>query len=408
MTLSLEGLRAALAYPNVAAMLRCIRERETGQGANAYLTINGGAQFSSFAAHPYDDVPTTKGGRAAGAYQFLGTTWANLCEQYEFPDFSPDSQDLGAIALIKGRGALSDVIAGRFEAAVAKLRPEWTSLPGASESSSSWTMDKAKAVFVHWGGKLDDAALLDEQPAAPIEERDLSGIPPQTEKPMAEQQSTSFGWGDLLKVAGPIASMFNPIVGMAITAFTPLLQEKIGKELGRHTDPQTAATVAASLTDVITKVAVRETGKVDPEEAVLAMRKDPTVLAKAEAAVTNRLSELAPFFDKLEALESKERADTIVAQDAASTRAKGEAWDMTPWLVGFAGGMVLIVVLLFGAVAIIDIVKTGKVATEVWAALTGISGTLLGILGTIFAYRFSSTQQSATKNAIIGEIARRA
>ena len=48
------------------------------------------------------------------------------------------------------------------------------------------------------------------------------------------------------------------------------------------------------------------------------------------------------------------------------------------------------------------IVKTGGVATEVWAALTGVSGTLLGILGTIYAYRFASTQQSATKNALIG------
>ena len=37
-------------------------------------------------------------------------------------------------------------------------------------------------------------------------------------------------------------------------------------------------------------------------------------------------------------------------------------------------------------------------------ACVNAGGTLLGILGTIFAYRFSSTQQSATKNAIIGEM----
>jgi len=194
---------------------------------------------------------------------------------------------------------------------------------------------------------------------------------------------------------------------LVISAFTPLLQEKIGKELSRHTDAATAQTVASNLTDVISKVAMRETGKSDPVEAVLALRADPGMVAKAEAAVTNRLAELAPFIDKMEALESKERSDTIAGQDAAAARNAGAAWDMTPWLVGFAGGMVLLVVSFFGAVAIIDMVKIGKVATEVWAALTGVSGTLLGILGTIYAFRFSSTQQSAAKNAIIGEIAAR-
>lgn len=224
---------------------------------------------------------------------------------------------------------------------------------------------------------------------------------------MAETPTSSFGWGDLLKVAGPVAAVFNPLVGLVISAFTPLLQEKIGKELSRHTDAATAQTVASNLTDVISKVAMRETGKSDPVEAVLALRADPGMVAKAEAAVTNRLAELAPFIDKMEALESKERSDTIAGQDAAAARNAGAAWDMTPWLVGFAGGMVLLVVSFFGAVAIIDMVKSGKVATEVWAALTGVSGTLLGILGTIYAFRFSSTQQSAAKNAIIGEIAAR-
>jgi heme/copper-type cytochrome/quinol oxidase subunit 3 len=136
------------------------------------------------------------------------------------------------------------------------------------------------------------------------------------------------------------------------------------------------------------------------------MRRDPVMVAKVEAAVTSKLAEIAPYLDKVSELEARERADTLTAQDAAAARAKGEQWDMTPWLVGFMGGMVLLVVGFFGAVAIMDMLKNGKVATEVWAALTGVSGTLLGILGTIYAYRFASTQQSATKNAIIGEIAR--
>jgi hypothetical protein len=222
------------------------------------------------------------------------------------------------------------------------------------------------------------------------------------------ETTSSFGWGDLLKVAAPIATVFNPLVGLVISAFTPLLQEKITKELGRHTDAATAQTVAANLTDVITKVAIRETKNPDPVEAVLALRSDPVMVQKAEAAVTSRLAELAPFIEKMEMLETRERADTIAGQDAAAARNASASWDMTRVLVYWALGMVTLVLTFFGVVAIIDMARSGSVATEVWAALTGISGTLLGIVGTIIAYRFASTQQSAAKNAIIGEIARRA
>jgi hypothetical protein len=228
----------------------------------------------------------------------------------------------------------------------------------------------------------------------------------QPEQPMAETTS-GFQWSDLLKMAGPIAAAFNPIAGLVVSAFSPLLQEKIGKELSRHTDSTTAQSVAANLTSVIAKVATRETGELDADEAMLRLRKDPALVAKAEAAVTNRLQELAPFIDKMEALETKERADTLAGQDAAALRAKNEAWDMSRTLVYASLAMVMLVVVFFGAVALIQLLRTGAIATEVWAALTGVSGTLLGIMGTIFAYRFSSTQQSSAKNAIIGELARR-
>jgi hypothetical protein len=240
------------------------------------------------------------------------------------------------------------------------------------------------------------------QPAAPIEERPQ---PNQPETPMPE--SPSFDWSMLAKAGGAIASIFNPAIGLAITALSPLLQEKITKTVAKHTDdPKVAAEIGKSLSDAVMETTKLVTGKSDDLEAVAVMRKDPALVAKVEQAVTSKLAELAPYLDKVTELEARERADTLTAQDAAAARAKGEAWDMTPWLVGFMGGMVLLVVGFFGAVAIMDMVKNGKVATEVWAALTGVSGTLLGILGTIYAYRFASTAQSAAKNAIISEIAR--
>jgi hypothetical protein len=303
--------------------------------------------------------------------------------------------------LLKRPGAVEALIAGQFERAVAICRPEWTSLPGAAENNPAWNMDKARALYIEHGGRLDNAELL--QPAAPIEDRPQ---PSQPEMPMPTE-TPSFDWSMLAKAGGAIATIFNPAIGLAITALSPLLQEKITKTVGKHTDdPKVAAEIGKSLSDVVMQTTKAVTGKADDLEAVAVMRRDPVLVAKVEQAVTSKLAELAPYLDKVTELEARERADTLTAQDAAAARAKGEAWDMTPWLVGFMGGMVLLVVGFFGAVAIIDITKNDKIATEVWAALTGVSGTLLGILGTIYAYRFASTQQSAAKNAIIGEIAR--
>jgi hypothetical protein len=264
------------------------------------------------------------------------------------------------------------------------------------------------------GLEVGNRTFEETQPAAPIEDHTLTEVTPSggrapaqsLEQPMPTE-TPSFDWSMLAKAGGAIASIFNPAIGLAITALSPLLQEKITKTVGKHTDdPKVAAEIGKSLSDVVMQTTKAVTGKADDLEAVAVMRRDPALVAKVEQAVTSKLAELAPYLDKVTELEARERADTLTAQDAAAARAKAEAWDMTPWLVGFMGGMVLLVVGFFGAVAIMDMVKNGKVATEVWAALTGVSGTLLGILGTIYAYRFASTQQSAAKNAILGEIAR--
>lgn len=142
----------ALQNANVKAFLRVIREGESGQTDRAYQIINGGGHFTDFAEHPHKGLKTTQGGRASGAYQFLPSTWAAIAEQMGLEDFSPPNQDLGAVGLIQGRGALEDVLAGRFEDAIIKCRPEWTSLPGASENNGRYTMERARQVYSQYGG----------------------------------------------------------------------------------------------------------------------------------------------------------------------------------------------------------------------------------------------------------------
>jgi muramidase (phage lysozyme) len=415
MTLTIEALKAQFQHPNLQAFSRCVRSAESNNrdDGSAYRTIYGGEQVSDLSCHPRIAKQSPWGyTSAAGAYQAMCAvpgrvqtdTWGDFCRDMGVPvdamPFDKPTQDAFLVWCVKRRNALQAVLDGDLEKAIDLCSFEWASFPPGRYGQPTTTIDKLRAVFLQYGGRLSNADLI--QPAAPIEERPQ---PNQPETPMPE--SPSFDWSMLAKAGGAIASIFNPAIGLAITALSPLLQEKITKTIGKHTDdPKVAAEIGKSLSDAVMETTKLVTGKSDELEAVAVMRRDPVMVAKVEAAVTSKLAEIAPFLDKVSELEARERADTIIAQDAAAARAKGEAWDMTPWLVGFMGGMVLLVVGFFGAVAIMDMVKNGKVATEVWAALTGVSGTLLGILGTIYAYRFASTQQSAAKNAIIGEIAR--
>ena len=58
----------------------------------AYNVMNGGGKFDSYAQHPQP----YKGGRAAGQYQFLGSTWLGIQKETGLKDFSPENQDKGA------------------------------------------------------------------------------------------------------------------------------------------------------------------------------------------------------------------------------------------------------------------------------------------------------------------------
>lgn len=67
---------------------------------------------------------------AAGAYQIIKGTWLRIKGKLGLPDFGSTSQDAAAVELIRARGALEDVKAGRVADAIKKCRNEWASLPG--------------------------------------------------------------------------------------------------------------------------------------------------------------------------------------------------------------------------------------------------------------------------------------
>lgn len=157
MTFSRDDLASATKNANVKAFLRVIREGETCQDEDAYRMTYGGLLFLSFKDHPRCVV--TKGkysSSAAGAYQFLDRTWAELKTRYGFSDFSPETQDLGAVALLVRRGALNDVMEGRFHEAVRKCSAEWASLPGSPYDQPTQTVAAALEVFTRYGGKVSE------------------------------------------------------------------------------------------------------------------------------------------------------------------------------------------------------------------------------------------------------------
>lgn len=140
-------------HPNVQAFLRVIRTGEGTADEAGYRRHYGGALFSSFADHPRKVI--TKGrwsSSAAGAYQFLTGTWDETRRIMGLPDFSPASQDLGAVGRIAARRALDDVLAGRFETAVRKCALEWASLPGSPYGQPVISWERARAIYASAGG----------------------------------------------------------------------------------------------------------------------------------------------------------------------------------------------------------------------------------------------------------------
>jgi lysozyme len=94
---------------------------------------------------------------AAGRYQFLARTWDTLKRRLNLPDFGPDSQDAAALELIRERGALSDVQAGRVAVAVGKVQKIWASLPGAGYSQPERSINQLTAAYVRAGGTLEQS-----------------------------------------------------------------------------------------------------------------------------------------------------------------------------------------------------------------------------------------------------------
>ena len=127
--------------PEGQALLATLRYAEGTKGPKSYTTLFGGGQFSDLSRHPRKVVNTPNySSAAAGAYQFMPGTWEEVSKALNLTDFSPASQDIGALYKARQRllplGGLGYIKEkGLTAEALNALAPEWASLPTTSGRS---------------------------------------------------------------------------------------------------------------------------------------------------------------------------------------------------------------------------------------------------------------------------------
>lgn len=142
----------AIAWSEIGTKLLAVSD-------NGYNVIVGSTAekpilFHSYADHPRQLVMLKPGlaSTAAGRYQLLARFFNFYKAKLNLPDFSPASQDAIALQQIKERGALADIDAGRFEAAIGKVKNIWASLPGAGYSQHENDIAKLAEAYKQAGG----------------------------------------------------------------------------------------------------------------------------------------------------------------------------------------------------------------------------------------------------------------
>lgn len=148
---------------NVLAFLDTLAWSEIGPrllaaSDDGYNVIVGGDLFEGYADHPRRLVRLSRLGissTAAGRYQLLQRYWDAYRKSMGLAGgFTPENQDRVAIQQIREQDALADIKAGRFDAAVSKVRNIWASLPGAGYGQHEQKLDDLRAAYLRAGGTL--------------------------------------------------------------------------------------------------------------------------------------------------------------------------------------------------------------------------------------------------------------
>jgi muramidase (phage lysozyme) len=364
--------------PNVAAILDAIAACEGTDGPAGYRTRFGGSTFESFADHPGGTITATSRGReitssAAGRYQFLERTWRTIALQYDLPSFEPVWQNVAAVALIAGRGALADVRAGRLEAAVAKLNPEWASLPGAPYNQPTKHIDFVRNAYMRAGGRLDGGA--------PVEARTTpDGLPP------------------IPTPAAPSAARLERPMAPAIAVITALLPSivklipELGKLLGSGS---VVADRNLQIAEKFGEVIVQATQTPNLQAAVEMIQTNPDALSAARLAVQS-----SPIWIELVPGDGGGVAGARKAAEEAAARPGAAGW-----LAAVNQLLMDIAVVGGGGWMLWGIVTAPSTSGEVRSMIVGA---IVGYVGAVIQFRYGSSISSRQKDtALVRELGQR-
>lgn len=392
---------------NLRAFLALIRHCEGTAGPDGYRTMFGGELFDSFTDHPRRLIQRQLRGAgritssAAGAYQFLSGTWDECRAALKLPDFSPESQDRAATFLVKRRGALDEVEAGKLAEAIALCAKEWASLPGSPYGQPTKSLDECMRVYRAAGGYLagEISEPAEHEPAPIIDRstRSLDALAEAMGNPSAVQESAGAPTFLVSPQPKPEPTMALPILGSIAVTLLPELIKRIPEFAAIFADrsrssPEQYAEAASKAAEVVMGATKTDT----IEGAIRKVDADPAALAAAREAAAASANEVLGML--LKANESDEKS-----REAAAARAAREKVDLGPWLARsqliLAGGFAAVTAaaLLIG----VGVNADKDVLLVIGTLFVNLAGAAWAKWGTIQDYRWGSSMGSAVKDEII-------
>lgn len=158
----LEANIKHLTHPNVAAFLKAIAAAEGGGYDFKYGALKGRSndrwRFTDMSTHPGPGIDgrTT----AAGMYQITRPTWEYHGAKLGLRDFSPRTQDLIAVEILRSLGVIEAIKAGRVVEAMPKVARIWAALPKGPGQTNHYPpqrymhFEKFLSVFLAAGGQV--------------------------------------------------------------------------------------------------------------------------------------------------------------------------------------------------------------------------------------------------------------
>lgn len=356
----------ALTHSNVQAFLDMLRYCEGTPDEDGYRRMFGGKLFDSFDKHPGEKrTATFKGGltvtsTAAGAYQYLLQTWTGVATQYGFADFGPKNQDLGAVALILGRKALADVIAGRFEEAVRKCSWEWASLPGSPYGQPVKTMAQIRKVYEAHGG-----TFAPDVPAAATSVLDFIN-------PAALAADTI--------TPTPKEAPMAPFIAAVLPALVDLVP-KLGKLFSSGSEVAERNIKAAELVVSVAKEAI---GARNEQELLETIKADPQAAADVRTAIESqwfRIEEVGG------GIAGAREANAVYLQPGAA------GFWLNPAFWVSVGFLLMVVLILLDMLFFNRAVYDASLRTQIITAI-------LSLLGMVSAYWLGTSFSSQRKTEI--------